>query len=208
VSRRREVLDAAVDAPRCAVLRPAVAHAAHRAGAEAIGLVSLGAPVGLDLELDRIGVRHGEGPVQGDPASAVQVVARVVGPGRVPDRALPPVVARAAAELDGVPEAVAQVPADALPVVTTTWALSRVRPPRRGAFLADLQAVAATRPLAWVSVEGVGVAPSVPTLGDRPASGHSIVAVTLLDPSGTRVEVVGRCWSRGRVMSWLADASG
>ncbi len=193
------------DAPRCAVLRPAVAHAAHRAGAHAIGLVSLGAPTGSDLELDRIGVRHGEGPVQGDPASPVQVVARVVGPGPVPDRPLPPVVARVAADLGGLAEAVAQVPVDALPVLTSTWALSRVRPPRREAFLSDLQAVAATRPLAWVSVEGVGVAPSVPTLGDRPASGHSIVAVALLDPSGTRVEVVGRCWSRGRVMSWLAE---
>lgn len=204
MTARREATESAADAPRCAVLRPAVAHAAHRAGADAVGLLSLGAPTGLDLELDRVGVRHGDAAVQGDPASPVQVVARVVGPGRVPDRPLPPVVARVPAGLGAVAEAVAQVPTGALPVLTSTWALSRVRPPRRQAFLDELRALGATRPLAWVSVEGVGVAPSVPTLGDRPASGHSIVAVTLLAPSGTRVEVVGRCWSRGRVLSWLA----
>ena len=40
---------------------------------------------------------------------------------------------------------------------------------------------AARRPVAWVSVEGVGVAPSVPTLGDRRASGHSIIGLAVLD---------------------------
>jgi hypothetical protein len=38
---------------------------------------------------------------------------------------------------------------------------------------------------------GVGVAPAIPTLGDRRASGHSII---------------GRCWSRGRLLAWLADS--
>ncbi|GAB4070057.1 hypothetical protein GCM10028777_34040 [Angustibacter speluncae] len=204
MTSRREALEQSSDAPRCAVLRPAVAHAAHRAGADAVGLVSLGAPVGLDLELDRVGVRYGDGPVLGDPDADVQVVSRVVGPGRLPGHPLPPVVARAAAEVDVVDAVVDAVPAGALPVVTSTWALSRLRPARREAFLAALRDAASSRPLAWVSVEGVGVAPSVPTLGDRPASGHSIVAVALVDAGGPQVEVVGRCWSRGRVLSWLA----
>lgn len=200
----REALEQEADAPRCAVLRPAVAHAAHRAGADAVGLVSLGAPVGLDLELDRVGVRYGDGPVLGDPDAPVQVVSRVVGPGRLPDRPLPPVLARVGAAVDDLAAAVDGVPAGALPVVTSTWALSRLRPPRRDAFLTALREAGSTRPLAWVSVEGVGVAPSVPTLGDRPASGHSIVSVALVDAGGPQVEVVGRCWSRGRVLSWLA----
>jgi hypothetical protein len=58
--------------------------------------------------------------------------------------------------------------------------------------------------VAWVSAEGVGVAPSVPTLGDRHASGHSIVGLAVLDRSARRVEAIGRCWSRGRFLSWLA----
>jgi len=58
--------------------------------------------------------------------------------------------------------------------------------------------------VAWASVEGVGVAPSVPTLGDRRASGHSIIGLAELDHATLRVEAVGRCWSRGRLLAWLA----
>jgi hypothetical protein len=58
--------------------------------------------------------------------------------------------------------------------------------------------------VAWVSVEGVGVAPSVPTLGDRRASGHSTIGVAVFRHSTLRAETVGRCWSRGRLLAWLA----
>jgi hypothetical protein len=52
----------------------------------------------------------------------------------------------------------------------------------------------------------VGVAPEIPTLGDRRASGHSIVGLAVLDRSTLRAEALGRCWSRGRLLSWLADS--
>jgi hypothetical protein len=57
-----------------------------------------------------------------------------------------------------------------------------------------------------VSLEGVGVAPSIPTLGDRRASGHSIIGLAVFDRSTARTEAVGRCWSRGRLLAWLAAA--
>ena len=63
----------------------------------------------------------------------------------------------------------------------------------------------ASRPVAWVSVEGVGVAPAVPTLGDRPASGHSLVGVVVLEGPVLRAEAVARCWSRGRLLQWLVE---
>lgn len=107
--------------------------------------------------------------------------------------------------VDLLPDALARVPADALPVVTTTWALSAHPPERRLRFLQHLDAAATDRPVAWVSAEGVGVAPAVPTMGDRPASGHSILGVATFTHRETRVEAVGRCWSRGRLLSWLAD---
>ncbi|MFE5207750.1 DUF2332 domain-containing protein [Streptomyces sp. NPDC056600] len=145
--------------------------------------------------------------------------ARWLRAGRWPDRpeelaALEAEIALAAADpplllvgdvLDTLPEAFARVPADALPVVTTTWALSRLRPQRRLRFLGHLRDVAQARPVAWVSAEGVGVAPTIPTLGDRPASGHSILGLALFDGSGTRTTAVGRCWSQGRILSWPAD---
>ncbi|MFF6780054.1 DUF2332 family protein [Streptomyces sp. NPDC012510] len=117
----------------------------------------------------------------------------------------PPLLLRGDA-VDVLPDAFAQVPADALPVVTTTWALSRLPLESRLRFLHRLDEAAAGRAVAWVSAEGVGVAPAIPTLGDRRASGHSIIGLAVFDGAALRAEAVGRCWSRGRMLTWLADA--
>jgi hypothetical protein len=239
---------------RCAVLHPAIAEVARRAGAAAVGVVDVGCGAGLNLTVDRVGIRYGAHPALGDASSPVQHTASIVGSRSVPARALPPVVARIGVDVDPVdvtdagdvrwlraclppdrperaavldaelavaaaapplllrgdpvellPDALARVPADALPVVTTTWALSRLPPARRLRFVHRLEETAAGRPVAWVSAEGVGVAPRVPTFGDRRASGHSIIGLAVFDRSGAHVEAVGRCWSRGRLLSWLAD---
>jgi Uncharacterized protein conserved in bacteria (DUF2332) len=68
-----------------------------------------------------------------------------------------------------------------------------------------LDEAATGRAVAWVSAEGVGVAPAIPTLGDRRASGHSIIGLAVFDQSALRAEAIGRCWSRGRLLAWLAD---
>ena len=108
--------------------------------------------------------------------------------------------------IEVLPDAFARVPADALPVVTTTWALSRFPLESRLRFLHRLDEAAAGRAVAWVSVEGVGVAPAIPTFGDRHASGHSIIGVAVFGQSALRAEAVGRCWSRGRMLAWLAGS--
>ncbi|MDQ0376291.1 DUF2332 domain-containing protein [Amycolatopsis thermophila] len=117
----------------------------------------------------------------------------------------PPALLRGAA-VEVLPDAFARVPADALPVVTTTWALSRLSLENRLRFLHRLDQAAAGRPVAWVSAEGVGVAPAIPTLGDRRASGHSILGLAVFDGPALRAEAVGRCWSQGRVLAWLAGS--
>jgi hypothetical protein len=117
----------------------------------------------------------------------------------------PPVLLHGDA-VEVLPEALARVPTDALPVVTTTWALSHFSLESRLRFLQRLDQAAAGRAVAWVSAEGVGVAPAIPTLGDRPASGHSIVGLAVFDGSTLHAEAVGRCWSRGRLLAWLADS--
>jgi len=104
-----------------------------------------------------------------------------------------------------VPDAVARVPADALPVVTSTWALSHFPPESRLHFLHRLEEAAAGRTVAWVSVEGVGVAPAIPILGDRRASGHSIIGLAVFAGSVLNADAIGRCWSQGRFLEWLAD---
>jgi hypothetical protein len=95
---------------------------------------------------------------------------------------------------------------DALPVVTTTWSLSHFPLESRLRFLHRLDQAAAGRAVAWVSAEGVGVAPAIPTLGDRRASGHSIIGLAVFDGSALRAEAIGRCWSQGRLLAWLADS--
>jgi len=108
--------------------------------------------------------------------------------------------------IEVLPDAFARVPADALPVVTTTWALSRFPLESRLRFLHRLDEAATRRAVAWVSVEGVGVAPAIPTFGDRRASGHSIIGLAVFGHSALRAEAMGRCWSQGRLLAWLADS--
>src|SRR5690242_4702146 len=240
---------------RCAVLYPAIAEAARRAGADAVGLIDVGCSAGLNLKVDRVGITYSNRQALGDPSSPVQQSSSIVGGRPVPARAMPEVVARVGVDLDPVdvtdaddarwlraclwpdqperiarleaemalaaaappvllrgdaievlPDAFARVPADALPVVTTTWALSRFPPESRLRFLHRLDQAAAGRAVAWVSAEGVGVAPAIPTLGDRRASGHSIIGLAVFDGPALRAAAVGRCWSRGRLLAWLADS--
>ena len=239
----------------CAVLYPAIAEAARRVGANAVGLIDVGCSAGLNLNVDRVGITYSNGQSLGDPSSPVQQSCSIVGDRAVPTRAILEVVARVGVDLDPVdvtdaddarwlracvwpdqpeqitrleaelalaatapplllqgdavevlPDAFARVPADALPVVTTTWALSQFPLESRLRFLHRLDEAATGRAVAWVSAEGVGVAPAIPTLGDRRASGHSIVGLAVFERSAVCAEAIGRCWSQGRWLAWLADS--
>jgi hypothetical protein len=244
-----------VEIGRCAVLYPAVAEAARRVGADAIGLIDVECSAGLNLSVDRVGITYSDGQSLGDPSSLVQLSPSVVGDRPIPALAMPQVAARVGVDGDPVdvtdaddarwlraclppdqperaarleaalalaaaapplllkgdavevlPDAFAHVPAEALPVVTTTWALSRFSLESRLRFLHRLDEAAAGRTVAWVSAEGVGVAPAIPTLGDRRAFGHSTIGVAAFDRSALRAEAVGRCWSQGRWLEWLAES--
>jgi hypothetical protein len=119
--------------------------------------------------------------------------------------AAPPVLVRGGV-VEALPEAIASVPDDVLPVVITTWALSGLDLEERLRFLQRLDEAATQRPVAWVSVEGVGVAPGMPTFGDRRASGHSIVGLGVFEHASLQATAVGRCWLRGEMLAWLADS--
>jgi hypothetical protein len=234
-------------------LYPAIAEAARRVGAGAVGLIDVGCSAALNLNVDRVGITYSNGQALGHPSSPVQLSSSIVGGRPVPERRMPEVVARIGLDrdpidvtdaddarwlracippdqperiaeleaeialaatapplllrgdpLDVLPDAFARIPAQALPVVITTRALSRFPLDGRLRFLHRLDEAAAGRPLAWVSAEGVGVAPAIPTLGDRHAFGHSIVGLAVLDGSSLRAEAIGRCWSQGRWLAWLA----
>src|SRR6266567_5569966 len=232
---------------RCAVLYPAIAEAARRAGANAVGLIDVGCSAGLNLHVDRVGITYSNGQSLGDPSSGVQLSSSIVGDRPLPARAMPEVVARVSVDLDPVdmtdaddarwlraclwpdqperaarleaeialaatapplllqgdavqvmPDAFARVPADALPVVTTTWALSHFPLESRLRFLHRLDQAAAGRAVAWVSAEGVGVAPAIPTVGDRRASGHSIIGLAVFGRSAPRPAAANGLGAQGR----------
>ncbi len=236
-----------------AALYPAIAEAARRTGASAIGLIEVGGAAGFNLITDHVAITYSDGQCVGDPSSPVRVSASVVGQRPIPPLVIPEVLSRVAvapdlldvtdpedarwlraclwaddpeenARLDAeirltaaaspvllrgdpvefLAEAVARVPAGALPVITTAWAVSRLSAARRVRLVQRMADAAADRAVAWVSTEGVGVAPTIPTLGDRPASGHSIIGLAVFERSTSRPEAIGRCWSRGRLLSWLA----
>src|SRR3954447_22736143 len=176
---------------RCAVLYPAIAEAARRVDAHAVGLIDVSCSAGLNLNVDQVGITYSNGQSLGDPTSAVQLSASIVGDRPIPTRRMPEVVARVGVARDpvdvtdvddarwlracvwpdqperlarleaemalaatdppvllqgdaveGVSEAFARVPADALPVVTTTWALSQVPLESRLRFLHRLDEAA------------------------------------------------------------------
>ncbi len=87
---------------RCAVLYPAIAEAARRVGANAVGLIDVGCSAGLNLNVDRVGIRYSNGQSLGDPSSPVQLSSSIVGDRPVPERAMPEVVARVGVDLDPV----------------------------------------------------------------------------------------------------------
>ena len=53
---------------RCAVLYPAIAEAARRIGANAVGLIDVGCSAGLNLNVDRVGITYSNGQSLGDPS--------------------------------------------------------------------------------------------------------------------------------------------
>src|SRR5258705_570824 len=87
---------------RYAVLYPAIAEAARRVGANAVGLIDVGCSAGFNLNVDRVGITYSNRQSLGDPSSTVQMLSSIVGGGSIPTRAMPEVVARVGGDLDPV----------------------------------------------------------------------------------------------------------
>src|SRR4051812_29745325 len=137
---------------RCAVLYPAVAEAARRVGANAVGLIDVGCSAGLNLTVDRVGITYSNGQSLGDPASPVQLSSSIVGGRPVPTRAMPEVVARVGVDLD---------PVDVTDADDARWLRACLPPdqPERVASLAGERALAAAAPPLLLHGDAVEVLP-------------------------------------------------
>src|SRR5260221_13908124 len=124
---------------RCAVLYPAIADAARRVGANAVGLIDVGCSAGLNLNVDRAGITYSNGQSLGDPSSPVQLSSSIVGDRPIPTRAMPEVVARVGVDLD---------PVDVTDADDARWLRACLWPdqPERVARLEAEMALAATAP--------------------------------------------------------------
>src|SRR5437867_12694419 len=137
---------------RCAVLYPAIAEAARRVGANAVGLIDVSCSAGLNLNVDRVGITYSNGQSLGDPASPVQLSCSIVGDRPIPTRAIPEVVARVGVDLD---------PVDVTDAGDARWLPACLWPdqPERAARLEAEMALAATAPPALPQGAGVDVGP-------------------------------------------------
>jgi hypothetical protein len=163
---------------RCAVLYPAIAEAAHRVGAGAVGLIDVGCSAGLSLNVDRVGLTYSNGQTLGEESSPVQLSSSIVGDRPLPARAMPEVVARIGVDLD---------PIDVTDADEARWLRACLPPdePERGARLAAEMALAATAPPLLLRGDAVEVLPEA--LARVPADAlpvvtHDVGAVAL--PAG------------------------
>ncbi|MBV8735314.1 MAG: DUF2332 family protein [Solirubrobacterales bacterium] len=99
------------------MLYPAIAEAARGVGTNAVGLIDVGCSAGLNLNVDRVGIKYSNGQSLGDPSSPVQLSASVVGDRPIPTRPMPEVVDRIGIDLDAV---------DVTDADDTRWGPSRV----------------------------------------------------------------------------------
>src|SRR3954453_23004920 len=84
----------AIETQRCAALYPAIAEAARRVGAHAVGLIDVGGSAVLNLQVDRVGITYDDGRSVGDPSSPVQLSSSNRGKRPIPQQAMPEVIAR------------------------------------------------------------------------------------------------------------------
>src|SRR3712207_2975894 len=158
-----------METERCAVLYPAVAEAARRVGADAVGLIDVGCSAGLGLHVDRLGITYSDGRSLGDPSSPVQLSASIVGGRPIPTQAMPEVVARVGVDLD---------PVDVTDPDDARWLRACLWPdqPERVAMLEAELALAVTAPPLLLQGDAVEVLPDA--LARVPTGALAVVTTT------------------------------
>ncbi len=109
--------------------------------------------------------------------------------------------------VDDVAAIVFGLPPEVTPVVVTTWVLAYLSPARRSEFVDALAAASRTRPIAWVSAEGVGVvdafgAVTPPTDVNR--TDASILGLVTFRNGAADVEHLGFVQPHGAWIDWRA----
>jgi hypothetical protein len=111
--------------------------------------------------------------------------------------------------VDDLAAAAARIPAELPLVVLTSHTLAYLEPQRRAEFVGRLRALAAQRPLWWVSEESYGVGLRYVLPGrdelDFAGSGMSTLGLVRWDDGVARVRVLARTAPYGQRMTWLPE---
>ncbi len=92
-------------------------------------------------------------------------------------------------------------------VVVTSWSYSYLPPDVRPAFLATLRAAARRRPVAWVCLDLLGVAPIFTPETPAPADEQipSLIGVAIIDDRGVRARPLAFVHSHGIWLQWIDE---
>jgi hypothetical protein len=165
-------------------------------------LPALGARVGIDLSpidlSDPADARWLLACVWPDTGRAERVEASI----RLAQQEPPTVVAgRANAVL---PSVLADLPAGATAVVTTTWAFGYFALDERAEFVDLLRAESRRRRIAWVSAEGAGTVDALPGLSAPDPSDPDVLGAMLFDGGAGAAHLLARLHAHGNWIDWRA----
>jgi hypothetical protein len=107
--------------------------------------------------------------------------------------------------VDAVPDLLATLPTECVPVVVTTWAFVYLPVDRRIDFLEVLRSSSAGGPVAWISGEAPGVVPILPNV--RPPAADlgvqaSVLGLVTFSGSDFDARVLGYVHPHGRSLEW------
>ena len=109
--------------------------------------------------------------------------------------------------VDAITEILLGLPAEVTPVVVTTWVLAYLSRARRGEFHETLAVASRTRPIAWVSAEGVGVVDAfagiTPPVDGNRTDASLLGLVTFVEGRATP-ELLGFVQPHGAWIDWRA----
>jgi hypothetical protein len=116
----------------------------------------------------------------------------------------PPLVRGDAVESIG--ELIATLPPEVTAVVTTTWVVAYFSPDQRAGFHDALATASASRPVAWISAENVGVVAALPSAGAPDAGDVEWSALGLVTFRDGRAvaELLGYTHPHGSRLDWRA----
>ena len=90
-------------------------------------------------------------------------------------------------------------------MITTTWVMACLPPKRRTEFAECLADASASRPVFWVSAEGIGVVESLPSVKVPPVEGISasvLGVVGFSEGRETSARVLAHVHPHGRWLWW------